>query len=90
MNHFPGIEGLARKNFLGYNLNSMKKEFPDDYNFFPDTFCLPADSNKLYSLYHNHNKIPTHIVKPESSAQGKGIYLIKKFDQIPFGENKVL
>ena len=41
INHFPGIQTIARKNLLALNLEKMKKYYPADYNFFPITFLLP-------------------------------------------------
>lgn len=44
VNHFPGMNCLARKNMLAKNLNIVKKAFPAEYNFFPKTWILPLDS----------------------------------------------
>jgi len=34
--------------------------------------------------------VKTFIVKPEASSQGKGIYLIRNADEIPYGEHCVV
>jgi tubulin polyglutamylase TTLL6/13 len=34
---------IARKNNLARNLMKMRKAFPEDYNFFPQTYLLPLD-----------------------------------------------
>ena len=34
---------MARKNCLAKNLLAMRKYFPQDYGFFPQTWVLPAD-----------------------------------------------
>ena len=66
LNHFPGIEGVARKNFLAYHLNKMKKKFPSEFDFTPLTFCLPSDNNKVYEYIKNKKKnSETFILKPE-------------------------
>ena len=49
INHFPGMYHLARKNNLGRNLMKLKKEFPEDYNFFPETWNLPTEYNDFKS-----------------------------------------
>lgn len=43
INHFPGMTELCRKDLLARNLNRMLKLFPQDYNFFPKTWCFPAE-----------------------------------------------
>ena len=42
-NHLPGIYNLAKKNMLGRHLMRFQSVFPEDYNFFPQTYNLPAD-----------------------------------------------
>jgi tubulin polyglutamylase TTLL6/13 len=43
INHFPGMYGLARKNYLARNLNKLRKLFPQEYDFYPQTWVLPAE-----------------------------------------------
>lgn len=35
---------ICRKDLLARNMNRMLKLFPKDYNIFPRTWCLPAES----------------------------------------------
>ena len=66
-NHFPGIYNLAKKNMLGRHLMRLQSVFPNDYNFFPPTYVLPADFKEfLYQVGNRRNK--TYIVKPEASC----------------------
>ncbi|XP_047996441.1 tubulin polyglutamylase TTLL13-like isoform X4 [Leguminivora glycinivorella] len=43
INHFPGMLEICRKDLLARNLNRMQKIYPKEYNFFPKTWCLPAE-----------------------------------------------
>jgi Tubulin-tyrosine ligase family len=43
VNFFPGIQEITRKDLLARNLGRMQKAFPEDYDFFPKTWWLPAD-----------------------------------------------
>jgi hypothetical protein len=43
VNHFPGIEYLAKKKSLGRLLNAMKDKFPQDFTFYPKTWLLPEE-----------------------------------------------
>ena len=89
LNHYPGIVGIARKNFLAYHLNKMKKQFPEFYDFYPETYCLPSDRNHLVEEFKDVKR-KTFIVKPEASAQGRGIYLARRLDDLPLTENFVV
>ena len=87
INHFPGMYVLSRKNNLGRNLMRLRKYDPQEYNFFPHTFILPADYAEL-KLYHQNRKpgkAQTFIIKPEASCQGRGIYLTRNIDKIKHG-----
>jgi tubulin polyglutamylase TTLL7 len=64
----------------------MKKFFPDDYDFVPGSWILPAGYASLRSaiLANQHKKKrKTYIVKPPNSSQGQGIYLLQSHDELP-------
>jgi len=82
INHFPGILSIARKNNLGKNLMKMKKSFPDTFNFFPKTYLLPTDYQEFKNQFIKAKKPKTFIIKPEASAQGRGIFLTKTWEGI--------
>ena len=74
---------LARKNLLGLSFMEMRKKFPDQYNFFPKTWLLPADYPELRQYVEKVNENRDNqcfIVKPEADCQGKGIFLTFKID----------
>jgi tubulin polyglutamylase TTLL6/13 len=43
INHFPGMNILSRKNLFARNMLRMQKKFPDEYDFFPQTWLLPSE-----------------------------------------------
>ncbi|OMJ78088.1 hypothetical protein SteCoe_22198 [Stentor coeruleus] len=87
INHFPGMHGICKKNYLAWNLNKMFKLFPNEYNYFPKTWVLPGD----YIDFKQHiNKKKIFIVKPEASSQGRGIFLIKRLEDINISERYVV
>lgn len=85
INHFPGMEILSRKNNLGKALMAFRNKFPEEYDFFPNTWMLPGDFQEL-KQYHDHRqsgKAQTFIVKPEANCQGRGIFLTRNIDSNP-------
>lgn len=44
INHFPSSNELGKKNLLTFNLNAMKKLLPKEYDFYPETFNIPAET----------------------------------------------
>jgi tubulin polyglutamylase TTLL6/13 len=79
INHFPGMYNIARKSNLAWNLVRLQRAFPEEYDFFPRTWVLPADYADLKS---NFKRKSVYIVKPEASCQGRGIYLTSKIEDI--------
>lgn len=59
----------------------MLKVFPDEYNIFPKTWCLPSNYAEALN-YSLKSKGKTFIIKPAASAQGKGIYLSQSLQDI--------
>merc|ERR1719454_399499 len=89
VNHFVGMTSITRKNNLGRNLLRMKKKFPDEYRFFPDTWILPTDLSD-FKMQFNGKKNKTFIVKPSDGYQGKGIFLTRDFESIPVDYNSTM
>lgn len=51
---------IAHKNKLGKNLMLMRKEFAEDYDFFPETYMLPYEINEFknqFPLREDRDKI---------------------------------
>eukprot|EP00392_Amoebophrya_sp_AT5.2_P012170 g12265.t1 len=61
INHFVGMCAITRKNNLGRNLLRMKKYYPKEYRFFPDTWILPTDMSDFKAQFQQGSK---YIAKP--------------------------
>lgn len=59
----------------------MLKVFKEDYNFFPKTWILPSE-NAEFKTQFNKKKAKTFIVKPAHLCQGRGIYLVRRFEDV--------
>ena len=47
VNMIPGMHQMARKSSLGRALNRMRRIFPDEFGFFPQTWMLPAQYDEF-------------------------------------------
>ena len=90
-NHFPGMYALARKNFLGRNLMKMLRQYPTEYNFFPKTWCLPAEYADFKQNFERAGgrSHKAYILKPEALSQGKGIFITKSLSEVDPNEHFV-
>jgi len=83
INHFPGMTNICKKASMARNLELMKKEFPREYSFYPTTYVLPQSMSTFKSLFAPSGQSKTvYIIKPSGGAQGKGIFLTKKFEDV--------
>jgi len=97
VNQFPGIYVVCRKNHLARNLMKMQRQFPRDYDFFPQTWLLPSELTEFRNQFapvqtksnakngkvvQSKPKRRTYICKPEGLSQGKGIFLTRSLDEL--------
>ena len=81
INHFPGMYSLAQKNQLGRNLMKMRKAFPTYFEFFPQTWVLPAEFGEFKAQFNKKGN-KTFIIKPAANCQGRGIFLTRTWENI--------
>ena len=90
INHFPNHYELTRKDNLIKNLKRIQRALQREgleeeaakYDFFPSTYVLPADYGLFVEEFKKYPSGTIFIMKPTGSAQGKGIFLFHKLDQI--------
>jgi tubulin polyglutamylase TTLL4 len=85
VNHFPGSWALGRKDRLSRTIWAMKRLYPTEFNFHPESFVLPVDNHCLErcakaDVFHNKSANSRNkrlwIIKPVASSCGKGIKVI--------------
>uniref|UniRef100_A0A8C5WM20 Tubulin tyrosine ligase like 11 n=1 Tax=Leptobrachium leishanense TaxID=445787 RepID=A0A8C5WM20_9ANUR len=82
VNKFPGMAEMVRKINLSRAVRTMQELFPEEYNFYPQSWILPDEFHLFAAqvrMAKENNPLwkPTFIVKPDGGCQGDGIYLIK-------------
>lgn len=93
INHFPGMGEVTRKDNLARNMMKMAKAIPEEFNFVPRSWILPADHNILQNYVKDlkaRKKYKTFIVKPSNGAQGHGIALFRNVEKIPPTEHFIV
>jgi tubulin polyglutamylase TTLL6/13 len=88
VSQFPGILALANKAKMSRKLKKMRKIYPEDYDFFPQTYILPSEFNEFRKAF-GEKRNNVYIVKPEAMCQGKGIFLVKDPAEIEAKEHVV-
>jgi tubulin polyglutamylase TTLL9 len=88
LNHFRNGKELCRKDLMAKNLkrrkrvleNEGKLQEAESYNFIPTTFVLPKEYSMFVEEFKKSGGV--WIMKPVGSAQGKGIFLFSKLNEI--------
>jgi len=78
INHFPGMFYLSKKNYLCNNLNRIRNIFPDKYNFYPQTWLLPADSTKLKKYIYVRSLLIYYLINIREARRIKHLSLSRK------------
>eukprot|EP00002_Diphylleia_rotans_P007905 TRINITY_DN1756_c0_g1_i10.p1 TRINITY_DN1756_c0_g1~~TRINITY_DN1756_c0_g1_i10.p1 ORF type:complete len:1011 (-),score=204.59 TRINITY_DN1756_c0_g1_i10:395-3427(-) len=86
INHFPGTIEISRKVNMARNLRRMQKAFPEEYDITPKTWILPQEMTQFKKALSKKKK-RVYIIKPDAGAQGKGIYMVRKPEDLVFQEN---
>ncbi|OMJ89261.1 hypothetical protein SteCoe_8649 [Stentor coeruleus] len=80
INHFPNSFEITRKDKMCLNLMAMKAKFPNDYDFFPDTYIIPKVIGDFTLKFYEQDC--QWIVKPCNSSQGKGIFILESLNAL--------
>ena len=81
INHFPSSFQLGNKSFLSRNITKMRKMFPQEYSFFPESWTLPEDI-EAFKREAETRKGATWILKPANLSQGRGIVITSNLDNL--------
>ena len=79
VNNFPAAGEISRKDNMARNLGRLNAICPEEYDFVPKSWIVPAEYSTLLAHDSKEKKASNkrcYIVKPVNSAMGKGIFLI--------------
>ena len=88
INHFPGTRKISRKDGLHRVMQHMRMIHGDAYDFYPDTYLLPAEYSHLTAKEESLDS--AWIMKPVASSCGKGIYITNTISRMAKTERKIL
>uniref|UniRef100_A0A0C3SK12 Tubulin--tyrosine ligase-like protein 9 n=1 Tax=Guillardia theta (strain CCMP2712) TaxID=905079 RepID=A0A0C3SK12_GUITC len=80
INHFAGMNILARKVGMAKVLRRMGLKLPEHFSFMPQTWLLPSEASEL-KMQSRKQEQKWLIVKPDNGSQGKGIFLTDDSDK---------
>ena len=74
---------FGNKGSLDINYKSMRKKFPNDYNFMQETYEYPENNAQIKKKFKNYkiNEKDLWLVKPKNGLTGRGIYFYGSRDE---------
>ena len=59
----------------------MKKNFPEEYNYIPETYLNPDQKNEIYEKFHNYQYNPEDVwlFKPARDSFARGIEILENY-----------
>ena len=96
INHFPNHDELTKKDLMVKNIKRYRKDLEKEkdpiaekdetgrykyLDIIPQTYIFPGDYNIFVEEFRKYPN-STWIMKPSSNAQGKGIFLVNKLQQL--------
>ena len=82
INHFPRSIEICRKDLMTNNLNFLRDDYPNEFDFFPKSYVIKDEYREAFQDVKDLGEDMWWIVKPCAAAQGKGIYFINKPEQL--------
>ena len=77
------MHNIANKARMAQVLGRMARQFPQEYNFYPRTWVLPAEISSFSSIFDEKGKSnDVFIIKPDAGAKGRGIFLTSSLEQV--------
>lgn len=72
------------KDGLNQFYNKLKKKFPDEYNYIPETYLYPDQKKEIYNKFHKYQYDPKDVwlFKPARDSFARGIEILKNYEEI--------
>ena len=81
---YPNSQIITDKNLEYQFYHSMKKSFPDDYNYMPETYSYPEQKEIILEKFGNYTLSLDNLwlVKPNVMSLGLGIHIFHNISDI--------
>ena len=82
---YTNFKVISHKDLTYLNYYKMRKKFPKDFDYMPETYAYPEDKKEIEKKFSNY-KVDINnlwLVKPKTGSLGEGIYIFENFTKIP-------
>ena len=82
---YTNFKVISHKDLTYLNYFNMRKKFPKDYDYMPETFAYPEDKNEIEKKFKNYklDENDLWLIKPKTGSLGEGIYIFETLSKTP-------
>ena len=82
---YTNFKIISHKDLTYSNYFSMKKKFPKDFDYMPETYGYPADKEIIEKKFKDYklDENDLWLIKPKTGSLGEGIYIFQNLTKTP-------
>ena len=82
---YTNFKIIAHKDLTYLNYFNMRKQFPEDFDYMPETFSYPENKEEIENKFKDYKlKIDDlWLIKPKTGSLGEGIFIFKNLKKTP-------
>ena len=82
---YTNFKIISHKDLTYLNYYNMRKIFPNDFDYMPETFRFPEEKEILEQKFRNYkiNENDLWLIKPKTGSLGNGIYIFEDLSKAP-------
>ena len=82
---YTNFKVIAHKDLTYKNYLKMRKKFPEDFDYMPETFAYPEEKEIIQKRFTNYSLTEEDLwlIKPKTGSLGEGIYIFQNLTSTP-------
>ena len=82
---YTNFKVISHKDLTYKNYFKMRKKFPADFDYMPETYAYPEERSMIINKFSNYtvNESDLWLIKPKTGSLGEGIYIFQNLTSTP-------
>ena len=82
---YTNFKVISHKDLTYKNYFKMRKKFPEDFDYMPETFAYPEEKHIIENTFTNYtlDENDLWLIKPKTGSLGEGIYIFQNLTSTP-------
>ena len=82
---YTNFKIISHKDLTYKNYFKMRKKFPQDFDYMPESFCFPEEKDLIEKRFKDYvlDENNLWLIKPKTGSLGEGIYIFQNLTSTP-------